>query len=150
MTEKIISTNRKASHDYHIFDKIEAGIILTGSEIKSLRDYKSNLDNSYVTILQDEVYLISMHIDEYKFSWNNHEPKRNRKLLLHKQEIRKLIEKSTQKGFTIVPLKIYFNEKSIVKVQIAVVKGKKLFDKRECQKTKQFELDMKRAKKWPV
>lgn len=147
---KIISTNRKAAHNYHIFDTIEAGIILTGSEVKSLRDYKSNLDNSYVAIIKDELYLISMHIDQYKYSWQTHEPKRNRKLLLHKKEIHKVIEKSSQKGFTIVPLKIYFNEKEIVKVQIAVVKGKKLFDKREDQKIKQFEIDIKRSNKWRI
>lgn len=148
---KIITTNRKANFEYEILDTLEVGIQLFGPEVKSLRNNKANLDGAYVYIQDSEVYLTGMHIDEYKPSsgspWNNHEPKRTRKLLMHRKEISKFAEKSTEKGFTIIPLKAYFNDNGIVKIEVAVVKGKKLHDKRESAKTKQANIDMKRAMK---
>lgn len=150
---EIITTNRKASFEYEILDTLEVGIKLLGPEVKSLRDHKASLDGAYVYIQNSEVYLSGMHIDEYKhsggsLSWKTlHEPKRTRKLLLHRKEIARFAEKSTEKGFTIVPLKVYFNDKGIAKVEIAVVKGKKLHDKRETEKKKQADLDIKRAMK---
>jgi SsrA-binding protein len=145
-----ITTNRKAHFEYEILDTLEVGIKLLGPEVKSLRDHKANIDGAYVYIKDSEVYLSGMHIDEYKASGNSwviHEPKRTRKLLLHRKEITRFAEKSTEKGFTIVPLKVYFNDKGIAKVEIAVVRGKKLHDKRETEKKKQADLDMKRAMK---
>ena len=142
-----VTTNRKARFEYHVLDTLEAGIKLLGPEVKSLRDHKCSLDGSYVYIKDSEVFLVGMHIDEYKPSggsvWTNHEPKRTRKLLLHSKEIRKFAEKATEKGFTIVPLKVYFNDKGIAKVEIAVVQGKKLHDKRETEKKKQAEREIK-------
>tara|TARA_B100000941_G_C28154891_1_gene374368 strand:+ start:38 stop:481 length:444 start_codon:yes stop_codon:yes gene_type:complete len=143
----VITTNRKARHDYHIIDTLEVGIVLVGSEVKSLRDHKASLVGSYVSLDGGEVFVVGMHIDAYDYSggcsWNGHIPTRTRKLLMHRREVKKFAEKSEQKGFTIIPLKMYFNDHGIVKLEIAVVQGKKHHDKRQDEKKKQAERDMK-------
>ena len=129
--EKLIASNKKAYHDYFVLQKLEAGIELMGTEVKSLRDGKANLKDSYVIIKGDEAFLFGAHISPYSHgNIQNHEPERTRKLLLHKREIEKLRVQIVEKGLTIVPLRLYFKG-SRVKVEIAVVRGKKLFDKRE-------------------
>lgn len=132
MVMKTICTNKKAFHDYHIEDKYEAGIVLTGTEVKSLREGKANLKDSYAKIKNGEVYLINAHISPYSCgNIYNHEPKRDRKLLLHKREINRLIGKVNERGYTIVPLALYFNKRNIAKVELGIAKGKTLYDKRE-------------------
>ena len=141
--EKLIASNKKAFHDYFVLQKFEAGIALTGTEVKSLRDGKANLKDSYVNIDKGEAYLYSAHISPYTHgNRENHEPERRRKLLLHRNEIDKLFGQIVEKGLTIVPLRLYF-KKGKVKAEIAVVRGKKLFDKRET--TKNRELDREAA-----
>ncbi|MBQ1215294.1 MAG: SsrA-binding protein SmpB [Firmicutes bacterium] len=129
---KLLANNKKARHDYFIEEVYEAGLVLTGTEIKSLRQGRVNLKESYAKIEKGEVFIYNMHISPYEQGNRyNVDPLRDRKLLLHKQEIRKLIGYTTQKGFTLVPLQIYINEKGLVKMEIAVARGKKLYDKRE-------------------
>jgi len=143
---KVVATNRKAEYEYHVLDTLEAGIMLLGSEVKSLRDSKCSLDGSYVSIQNGEVWLVGTHIDPYKNTatpWMVHEPKRQRKLLMHKNEISKFALKAEQKGFTMVPLRLYFNTKGIAKVVIAVVKGKQSHDKRETEKQREAEREMR-------
>ena len=128
----VIVTNKKAAYDYFILSKYEAGIVLQGSEIKSIRNHAVNLKDSYVVIKNQEVFILNMHIAEYSHgNLFNHDPFRTRKLLLHKKEILKMQLKIKQEGFTLIPTKLYFNEKGKVKVEIALAKGKKLYDKRE-------------------
>ncbi|MEA4986921.1 MAG: SsrA-binding protein SmpB [Anaerovorax sp.] len=130
--KKLIANNKKARHDYFIDEVYEAGIVLTGTEIKSVRQGKVNLKESYAKIDDGEVMIYNMHISPYEQGNRyNVDPMRERKLLLHKQEIRKLIGYTTQKGLTIVPLKLYLNDRGLVKMEIAVARGKKLFDKRD-------------------
>ena len=129
---KLLANNKKARHDYFIEEVYEAGLVLTGTEIKSLRQGRVNLKESYDKIEKGEVFIYNMHISPYEQGNRyNVDPLRDRKLLLHKQEIRKLIGYTTQKGLTLVPLQIYINEKGLVKMEIAVARGKKLYDKRE-------------------
>lgn len=129
---KTICTNKKAYHDYHIEDKFEAGIVLTGTEVKSLREGKANLKDSYAKIKNGEVYLINAHISPYSCgNIFNHDPKRDRKLLLHRREINRLIGKVNERGYTVVPLALYFNKKNIAKVELGIAKGKTQYDKRE-------------------
>lgn len=132
MPEKLIATNRRVRHDYHIFDRFEAGIVLKGTEVKSIRQGRANLNEAYATIERGEVFLQNAHISAYEMGnrWNQPE-RRPRKLLLHEREIRRLVGGVTRKGFTIVPLRIYFNDRGIAKVEIALARGKKTFDKRE-------------------
>ena len=131
MADKIITDNRKARHDYHIYDTFEAGIVLVGTEVKALRAGKANLKDSYATMKNEELFLQGVHISPYSHgNYNNHDPERERKLLLHKKEIRKLIGKTKEKGLTLVPLKMYFKN-GRVKVQIAIAQGKKIYDKRQ-------------------
>lgn len=128
---KIIVTHRRALHEYFIEARYEAGIVLTGTEVKSLREGKINLSDSYAVIRSGEVWLVNVHINEYKFgNVSNHDPLRERKLLLNKSEIRKLKAKVEQQGYTLVALKFYFS-KGKVKVELGLAKGKKLYDKRE-------------------
>ncbi|OIP91695.1 MAG: SsrA-binding protein, partial [Syntrophaceae bacterium CG2_30_49_12] len=135
MSEKIICQNKTARHNYSIADTYEAGIILLGTEVKSLREGKGNLKDSYGLVKDGEVYLHDMHIGPYSHgNHSNHDPLRVRKLLLHKREIKKLYGKSREKGLTLVPLKLYF-KKGKVKIEIGVGSGKKLYDKREDIKT---------------
>lgn len=129
---KLLANNKKARHDYFIEEVYEAGLVLTGTEIKSLRQGRVNLKESYAKIEKGEVFIYNMHISPYEQGNRyNVDPLRERKLLLHKQEIRKLIGYTTQKGLTLVPLQVYINEKGLVKMEIAVARGKKLYDKRE-------------------
>jgi SsrA-binding protein len=129
---KTIATNRKARHEFEILETIEAGIALVGSEVKTLREGKANIQDSHARVERGEVWLFHMHIPIYKqANINNHDEYRARKLLLHKNQIRKLIKQSEDKGMTLVPLSVYFNEKNKVKVLLAVARGKKMHDKRE-------------------
>ncbi len=145
--EKVVCTNRKARHDYAIQDTLEAGLVLTGTEVKSLRAGMANLKDSYALIKKGEVFLLNCHISPYDFgNIQNHDPVRTRKLLLHSRQIRKLIGLTAQKGYTLVPLKIYFT-RGKAKVAIGIAKGKKLHDKRQSLKEKEARKDMARALK---
>ncbi len=143
---KIITNNRKANFEYAILDKYEAGISLEGTEVKSLREAKVSIVESYARVIKDEVFLIGANINEYKYgNINNHIPDRNRKLLLHKKEIKKIKEALTEKGLTLIPLKMYFKN-SKVKVELGIGRGKKLYDKRESIKQRETDLKLKRIK----
>lgn len=129
--EKIVTINRKARHEYTILVTYEAGIILTGTEVKSIRQGKMNLVDAYAMIKDGEVWLVNAHVSEYdQGNINNHDPIRTRKLLLNKSEIRKLIGRTKEKGLTLIPLRVYFKSGK-VKVEIGLAQGKKLYDKRE-------------------
>lgn len=142
---KIISDNRKAHHDFFILETYEAGISLTGTEVKSMRMGRVNLKDSYGDIRHGEIYLDQMHISPYEQGNRfNHDPLRSRKLLLHKREIRKLIGMVSQQGVTLVPLKLYFS-RGKVKVELAVAKGKKLYDKRDALAERDAKREMDRA-----
>ncbi|MEL6813355.1 MAG: SsrA-binding protein SmpB [Cyanobacteria bacterium J06598_3] len=145
---KIVANNRQARFQYQILDTYEAGVALVGTEVKSIRDGKVNLQDGFANVKRGEVFLHNVHISPYKMTslTFNHEPRRVRKLLLHRQEIRKLIGQTEQKGLTLVPLKMYFKN-GRVKVAIALGKGKKLHDKRDSLKKKQDKRDMARAMK---
>ncbi len=144
---RTITTNRKAYHDYHIQETLEAGIVLKGSEIKSIREAKVNLGDAYARPENGELWLFNSHIASYDAaSYNTHEPLRPRKLLLHKKEINSLTSKITQRGLTLVPLKLYFKH-GIAKVELGVAKGKKLYDKREVIARRAAEREMDRALK---
>lgn len=130
--KRLLANNKKARHDYFIEEVYEAGIVLTGTEIKSMRQGRVNLKESYARIEAGEVIIYNMHISPYEQGNRyNTDPLRPRKLLLHKQEIRKLIGYTTQKGLTLVPLQVYLNGRGLVKMELAVARGKKLYDKRE-------------------
>tara|TARA_X000000368_G_scaffold267169_1_gene211599 strand:+ start:176 stop:649 length:474 start_codon:yes stop_codon:yes gene_type:complete len=142
--QKIICLNRKASFNYFFLELLEAGIVLKGSEVKSLRDGKGSIADSYALDKSGELFLINSHIPLYRqSSYNNHNPKEDRKLLLKKKEINNLIGRINQEGLTIVPTKLYFL-KGKVKVQIAVAKGKKLYDKRQVKKTRDWNREKAR------
>ena len=148
MEPKIITTNRRARYEYYIEETMETGIVLTGTEVKSLRKSKGNLNDSYAQVQEEEVYLYNCHISPYDFGNRyNHDPLRPRKLLLHKEEIRRLIGKTSQKGFTLVPLTMYFDENNRVKLKLALAKGKKTYDKREDLVRRDAEREMARALK---
>jgi len=135
---KIICNNRKAKFNYFFNDFFEAGIALKGSEVKSLRDGKANISEAYAIDEQGEIFLLNSHIPSYKeSSYNNHDPKRNRKLLLNKREINKLIGKVNREGYTLIPTKLYF-KKGKAKVEIAVAKGKRQYDKRQVKKQRDW------------
>ena len=141
---KIISNNRKARFNYFFKEFFEAGIVLKGSEVKSLRDGKANISESYAFDEQGEIYLVNSHIPSYKqSSYNNHDPKRNRKLLLNKREINKLIGRINREGYTLIPTKLYF-KKGKAKVEIAVAKGKKQHDKRHTKKKRDWDRERAR------
>lgn len=140
--------NRKAKYDYEILETIEAGIVLTGTEIKSIRNGKANLKDSYATIKNGEAILINMHISPYEQgNIFNHNETRTRKLLLHKKEILKLNDKIHMEGFTLVPIKLYFKG-SIAKILLGIAKGKKTYDKRETIKKRDIERDIKARMKF--
>ncbi|HSB30335.1 MAG TPA: SsrA-binding protein SmpB [Candidatus Sulfobium mesophilum] len=144
---KIVTQNRKAFHDYSIDETIEAGIVLTGTEVKSLREGKANLKDSYVLIKDAEVLLLNCHISPYTHgNIMNHDPLRTRKLLLHKKEISRIQGKALQKGYSLIPLKIYFKG-SIAKVEVGLARGKKLFEKRESIKKREADREIERAMK---
>ena len=146
--EKNITVNRKARHEYSILQTYEAGIVLQGTEVKSLRQGKANLVDSYANIKNGEVWLVSAHISIYEQgNINNHEPTRDRKLLLNRSEIRKLIGKVKEKGLTLIPLRLYFRNGK-VKVELALAKGKKVYDKREAIEKRDLQRDQERRFKY--
>lgn len=137
--------NRSAYHDYYIDEKYDAGIVLAGTEVKSIREGKASFVDSFCLFIKGELWLRNMHIAEYRFgTTNNHLAVHDRKLLLTKRELRKLEAKTRERGFSIIPLKIFFNEKGLAKVEIGLARGKKLHDKRESLKQKDAEREMKR------
>jgi SsrA-binding protein len=142
--EKIITTNRKARHEYEILETMEAGVVLLGTEVKSLREGRANLKDSYASVRAGEVFLHNAHISPYSHgNINNHDPLRIRKLLLHKKEIKKLIGKVQEKGLTLVPLRLYFKNGN-VKVELALARGKKIYDKRRDIAKRDYERDIQR------
>jgi SsrA-binding protein len=144
-SHKIVARNRRARHEFDLLETVEAGIVLTGTEVKSLRNGKASLEEAYAAIDNREVWLYGCDIPEYlQANRMNHKPKRPRKLLLHRREIDKLNAKSSERGLTIVPLKIYFKD-GMAKVEICVARGRKLFDKREALKAQDARRDMDRA-----
>ena len=146
--EKVIADNRKANYLFSIEEVFEAGIVLLGSEVKSLRLNKANIAESYASEEEGEIFLINSNIPSYKNAiFTNHKPKRKRKLLLNSREINKLKNASQKKGMTIIPLKLFFNEKGIAKITIGLGKGKKLYDKRQDQKRKDWDKQKSRLLK---
>ena len=143
-----IAENRKATHDFFILEKYEAGIVLTGTEMKSIRKRRVNLKDSYGTIRNGELFLDGAHISPFEQgNIYNHEPLRTRKLLMHKREIMKLIGRIKEEGLTLVPLSLYINDKGKVKIELALAKGKKLYDKRDSQAKKEADRQIERALK---
>jgi len=146
---KIITENRKAFHNYEILEKFEAGIALLGSEVKSIREGKANLKDSYVNIRSAEAFLINSHIALYSnASYNNHEPERERKLLLHRRQIKKLDQKIKERGLSLIALKMYYNKKGYVKVEIALAKGKRVWEKKQKIKEKDIKREVDRELKY--
>ena len=147
MNSKVSIKNRKASFEYEFIQKYTAGIILVGTEIKSIRANKASISDAYCVIIDSEVIIKNLHISEYKYaSFSNHEPKRERKLLLNKQEINKIKSRVQEKGFALVPIRLFINVKGIAKLEIAVAKGKKIYDKRESIKEKDIKRNIEREK----
>ena len=144
-SEKLFATNKKAFHDYFILEKLEAGIVLLGTEVKSIREARINLKDSYAMIKQGEAFLLNCHISPYSHgNRQNHEPTRTRKLLLHQKEIRKMIGKTQEKGLTLVPLRVYLR-RGRIKVELGVARGKKLHDKRETERRKEMDQEARAA-----
>lgn len=145
---KIAADNRRARHDYHILETLEAGLVLSGTEVKSLRQGKANINDAYARIDNGECLLLNMHISPYEQGnrFNPTDPRRSRKLLLHKKEIRSLYAQMKEQGLTLVPLKIYFT-RGIAKVELGLAKGKKLYDKRQDMAKKEARRDVERAMK---
>ena len=145
MEQHVVVTNRKAFHDYHILDKYEAGMELLGSEVKSLREGNCNLSQAYIIIRKGQAWLNGVHIKPYSHTgFDGHEAVRNRKLLLHNREIVKLKAKLDQKGLTAIPLKIYFNKKGLAKLELALAKGKKNYDKKIALKERDIKRESER------
>ena len=142
---KLVAQNRKARHDYDIENTYEAGIVLTGTEVKSLRQGRASLVDGYAAVEGGEVWLYGVHIPEYtQGTWTNHEPRRKRKLLLHGEEINKLVSKTRESGLTIIPLSLYFND-GYAKVEIALARGKKAYDKRHTMAERDAKREVDRA-----
>ena len=142
---KVVAQNRKARHDYHIDDVVEAGLVLVGTEVKSLRNGQASLVDGYAYIRDGEAWLAGVHIPEYtEGTWTNHAPRRKRKLLLHKQQIIKLSHRVKEGGYTLVPLQIYFSD-GRAKVEIALAKGKREYDKRQALRERQDRREAERA-----
>ena len=140
--------NKRAEHEYFLMDRLTAGIALTGTEIKSIRNGKASLAESYCTFKGDELFVVGMHIAEYdKGTYNNHDPKRDRKLLLTARELRKFKTKVQEKGFTIIPVLLFINEKGLAKLDIALARDKHYYDKRETLKTKDSKRDVEKQLK---
>jgi SsrA-binding protein len=145
---KRITENRRARHDYNIVDTYEAGIVLEGMEVKSLREGKASLQDSYAKVENGEIFLYDVHISQYSHSHlQKYDPKRRRKLLLNKREIRRLFGKTQQGGFTLIPLRMYFGENGLAKVSLALASGKHLYDKREDMKKESLKRDLATALK---
>ena len=143
--QKVIVSNRKARHDYAILDTYECGLVLVGTEVKSLREGKASLADAFATVDDGEVWLRNVHIPEYtQGTWTNHMPRRTRKLLLHRREIEKLIGKTKESGLSLVPLSMYFKDGK-VKVEIALAKGKKAYDKRQALAKRDAQRDISKA-----
>ena len=141
----LVAQNRRARHDYHIDDTFEAGLVLTGTEVKSLREGRASLIDGYAAVKDGEVWLHNVHIPEYtQGTWTNHEPRRTRKLLLHREQIRKLHAKTQESGLTIIPLALYFQD-GYAKVEIGVARGKKSYDKRHSIAEREAKRDAARA-----
>lgn len=146
--ETVIAVNRKAAFEYHVDTRFEAGLVLTGTEIKSVRQSQVNLTDAFCVFINEELWVKGMHIAEYsEGSYNNHLSKRDRKLLLNQKELKKLRSKVKEKGYTIIPLRLYINERGYAKLEIALARGKKSFDKREDLKTKDAAREMQNVKK---
>ncbi len=142
-----IASNKKAFHDYFVEERYEAGLVLTGSEVKSLRDGKANLKDAYARVLNDEVFLLGVHISPYAAaSYQNHDPTRTRKLLLHRKEIQRLIGKTTQKGLTLVPLRLYWKD-GRAKVELGLARGKREYDKRETERRREAQREIAKVMK---
>lgn len=142
---KLVTSNRKARHDYAILDTYEAGLVLTGTEVKSLRAGRASLTDAYGSVSRSEVYLHGMHIPEYtQGTWTNHEPRRVRKMLLSRQEINRLIGKTQESGLTLVPLSVYFSD-GWAKVELALARGKRAYDKRQTLAKRDADREMARA-----
>jgi SsrA-binding protein len=140
-----IARNKRARHDYHILETFEAGIVLKGTEVKSLRDGRANISDAYGIITDGEAFLLNLHISQYeRGGYSNHEPARTRKLLLHRKEIRRLIGAVERQGLTLVPLELYFKN-GVAKVALALGKGKKLHDKRDTERARDAEREIARA-----
>ena len=149
MSEKVNIKNRKASFEYQFIDKYVAGIMLLGTEIKSLRNNQANISDAHCVLIKNELFVRNLHIAEYNSAgYTNHSPKRERKLLLKRQELNKIHNKVKEKGNTIVPIRLFINEKGKAKLEIALAKGKKIYDKRESIKKKDMERDIQRIKKY--
>jgi SsrA-binding protein len=147
MEERAASLNRQAYHHYHILETFEAGIVLQGTEVKSIREGKVNLKDSYGLVKNGEVWLLNCHISPYSHGNRmNHDPLRTRKLLLHRREIRKLLGKTTERGLTLVPIRIYF-QRGLAKCEVALARGKKLYDKRETEKRRTIDKETRQAMK---
>ncbi len=147
MANEIKIKNKKAEYQYFLFDAFTAGIVLTGTEIKSIREGKANLTDAYCIFKGTELFVINLHISEYTLGTHyNHEPKRERKLLLNKRELKKLLTKTKEKGFTIIPTLLFINEDGLAKINIALARGKKTFDKRETIKQKDTRREIERHK----
>ena len=143
---RVVATNRKAYHDYFIEERFEAGIVLKGTEVKSLREGRVNLQESYASVTGGEVFLHHCHISPYSHgNIMNHDPIRARKLLLHKKEINKLLGKTQQKGLTLVPLRMYFSKRGQAKVELGLAKGKRQYDRRESIKSREAGREVERA-----
>jgi SsrA-binding protein len=143
--ERVIATNRKARHEYSILETFEAGIALKGAEVKSLRQGRASLQESYAALKNGEVWLLDMHISPYEQAADDsYEPTRKRKLLLHKKEIRRLVGKLAEKGLTLIPLRAYFKH-GIAKVELALAKGKRAYDKREAIKRRDMQRELERG-----
>lgn len=148
MADTTITSNKKALFEYHFESKFEAGIVLTGTEIKSVRKSQSNISDSYCIFMNEELWVKGMHIAEYtEGSYNNHLAKRDRKLLLNRKELNKLRVKTKEKGYTIIPTRLYISDRGFAKLEIALARGKKTFDKREDLKKKDATMEMSRVKK---
>jgi len=145
--KKIVAENRKARHNYYIEDTYEAGMVLKGTEVKSLRDGRANLKDAYAKIKNGEVFVYQMHISPYPFAYyGNHDPLRPRKLLLHKQEIKRLYGKANEMGYALIPLQVYFKGGK-AKIKLALARGKKKYDKREAIRRRDEKREMDRARK---
>ena len=145
---KIVASNKKAYHNYEIIESLEAGIALLGSEVKSIREGRVSLKDSYAEIRNGEVFLLHMHISPYeKASFFNHDPLREKKLLLHRQQIKRLIGKIREKSYTLVPTKVMFNEKGRVKVEVSLAKGKRAYEKKRAIKERELDREVRAALK---
>ncbi|GAB1402944.1 MAG: SsrA-binding protein SmpB [Lentimicrobiaceae bacterium] len=147
MAAGMIIKNKRAGFEYYLTEEFTAGIVLTGTEIKSIREGKASLTDAFCIFEGDELFVRNMHISEYTYgTYANHEPKRDRKLLLTRRELRKIITKTREKGLTIIPTSLVINEKGLAKLNISIARGKKLYDKRETLKTKDIRREIERHK----